>query len=144
MGDSGSNLLGLLLGCVAVEGAVKTQAVLALVFPLLVLAVPFLDTTFVVLKRLKYRRAPWRADANHFHHRLNRVGFGQRRAVAILYGWTLALAAFAVRAAVHPLLRRSREPRRRMERGRRGRPGPAAGSQHLRHLPAGDPQAQPG
>jgi len=50
----------------------------------------------VVLKRLKYRRAPWRADANHFHHRLTRVGFGQRRTVAILYGWTLALAAFAV------------------------------------------------
>ena len=37
MGDAGSNLLGLLLGCVAVEGAVKTQVVLALVFPLLVL-----------------------------------------------------------------------------------------------------------
>jgi UDP-GlcNAc:undecaprenyl-phosphate GlcNAc-1-phosphate transferase len=52
MGDCGSNLLGLLLGCIAVEGAVKTQAVLALVFPLLVLAVPFLDTTFVVLKRM--------------------------------------------------------------------------------------------
>ena len=40
MGDTGSNLLGLLLGCVAVEGAVKTQAVLALIFPLVILAVP--------------------------------------------------------------------------------------------------------
>ena len=70
MGDCGSNLLGLLLGCIAVEGAVKTQAVLALLFPLVVLAVPFLDTTFVVLKRMKYRRPIYRADANHFHHRL--------------------------------------------------------------------------
>lgn len=96
MGDCGSNLLGLLLGCVMVEGAVKTQAVLALVFPLVVLAVPFLDTTFVVLKRLKYRRPIYAADANHFHHRFSRIGFSQRRTVLYLYAWTVCLAGFAV------------------------------------------------
>jgi UDP-GlcNAc:undecaprenyl-phosphate GlcNAc-1-phosphate transferase len=96
MGDCGANLLGLLLGCVAVEGAVKTQAVLALVFPLVVLAVPFLDTTFVVLKRMKYRRPVYQADANHFHHRFSRIGFSQRRTVVYLYAWTLLLGGFAV------------------------------------------------
>jgi UDP-GlcNAc:undecaprenyl-phosphate GlcNAc-1-phosphate transferase len=96
MGDCGANLLGLLLGCVAVEGAVKTQAVLALVFPLMVLAVPFLDTTFVVLKRMKYRRPVYVADANHFHHRFSRIGFSQRRTVVYLYAWTLMLGGFAV------------------------------------------------
>ena len=96
MGDCGSNLLGLLLGCVAVEGAVKTQAVLALVFPLLVLAVPFLDTTFVVLKRMKYRRPVYVADQNHFHHRLSRIGFSQRRTVLYLYAWTVCVGAFAL------------------------------------------------
>ncbi len=96
MGDCGSNLLGLLLGCIAVEGAVKTQAVLALLFPLVVLAVPFLDTTFVVLKRMKYRRPIYRADANHFHHRLSRIGFSQRRTVLYLYVWTILLGGFAV------------------------------------------------
>jgi UDP-GlcNAc:undecaprenyl-phosphate GlcNAc-1-phosphate transferase len=96
MGDCGSNLLGLLLGCVAIEGAVKTQAVLALVFPLVVLAVPFLDTTFVVLKRLKYGRPVYVADQNHFHHRFARIGFSQRRTVLYLYAWTLSVAAFAV------------------------------------------------
>jgi UDP-GlcNAc:undecaprenyl-phosphate GlcNAc-1-phosphate transferase len=96
MGDCGSNLLGLLLGCIAVEGAVKTQAVLALLFPLVVLAVPFLDTTFVVLKRMKYRRPIYRADANHFHHRLSRIGFSQRRTVLYLYAWTILLGGLAV------------------------------------------------
>jgi UDP-GlcNAc:undecaprenyl-phosphate GlcNAc-1-phosphate transferase len=96
MGDCGSNVLGLLLGCIAVEGAVKTQAGLALVFPLVVLAVPFVDTTFVVLKRLKYRRKPWLADANHFHHRFSRIGFSQRRTVLYLYAWTLLLGGLAV------------------------------------------------
>src|SRR4051812_4441252 len=96
MGDSGSNLLGYLLGVVAVEGAVKTQAVLALILPLVVLAVPFLDTTFVVLKRMKYGRPVYEADANHFHHRFSRIGFSQRRTVLYLYGWTLLLGGAAV------------------------------------------------
>ena len=56
MGDTGSNLLGYLLGVVAVIGSIKTNAVVALAVPLLVLAVPFLDTGFVVAKRLKYRQ----------------------------------------------------------------------------------------
>ncbi len=96
MGDCGSNLLGLLLACVAVEGTVKTQAVLALVLPLIVLAVPFLDTTFVVLKRLKYRRPVYQADREHFHHRMDRIGFSTRRTVLYLYAWTMMLAGLAL------------------------------------------------
>ena len=96
MGDSGANLLGYLLGVVAVLGSLKTNVVVALAVPLVILAVPFLDTGFVVAKRLKYRRKPWSADANHFHHRMARIGFSQRKTVAYLYGWTLMLAGVAV------------------------------------------------
>jgi UDP-GlcNAc:undecaprenyl-phosphate GlcNAc-1-phosphate transferase len=96
MGDSGSNLLGYLLGVVAVVGSLKTTATLALVVPLLILAVPFLDTSFVIAKRLKYGRAPWSADANHFHHRMTRIGFSPKKTVAYLYGWTLMLAGVAI------------------------------------------------
>ncbi len=96
MGDCGANLLGYLLGVVAVVGSIKTGAVVTLVVPLILLAVPFLDTGFVVAKRLKYRRKPWSADANHFHHRMARMGYSQRRTVAYLYGWTLMLAGVAV------------------------------------------------
>ncbi len=96
MGDSGANLLGYLLGVVAVIGSIKTNAVVALAVPLLILAVPFLDTSFVVAKRLKYHRAPWSADANHFHHRMSRIGFSTRKTVAYLYGWTLMLAGVAI------------------------------------------------
>ena len=96
MGDAGSNLLGLLLGSVAALGTVKTGAFIALFLPLLVLAVPFLDTTFVVLKRMKYRRPVYHADANHFHHRFSRIGFSQRRTVLYLYAWTLMLGGVAV------------------------------------------------
>jgi UDP-GlcNAc:undecaprenyl-phosphate/decaprenyl-phosphate GlcNAc-1-phosphate transferase len=96
MGDCGSNLLGLLLGAVIVEGSLKTNALIALVVPLVVLAVPFLDTGFVVMKRIKYRRPVYRGDSNHFHHRFHRIGFSQRRTVLYLYAWTVTMAGLAV------------------------------------------------
>jgi UDP-GlcNAc:undecaprenyl-phosphate GlcNAc-1-phosphate transferase len=96
MGDAGSNLLGLLLACVAIQGVLKTAAVVALFFPLVILAVPALDATFVVAKRIKYGRPVYSADRWHFHHRFANIGFSQRRTVLYLYGWTLSLAALAL------------------------------------------------
>jgi UDP-GlcNAc:undecaprenyl-phosphate GlcNAc-1-phosphate transferase len=96
MGDTGSNLLGYLLATASVQGALKTNAVIALAFPLVVLAVPILDTGFVVAKRLKYRQPIDQADSWHFHHRMANIGFSQRRTVAYLYGWTLVMAGLAL------------------------------------------------
>jgi UDP-GlcNAc:undecaprenyl-phosphate/decaprenyl-phosphate GlcNAc-1-phosphate transferase len=96
MGDTGSNLLGFLLATIAVQGSLKTNAALALALPLIVLAVPILDTGFVVAKRLKYRRPIYRADQAHFHHRMARIGMSPRQTIAILYGWTLILAGLAL------------------------------------------------
>jgi UDP-GlcNAc:undecaprenyl-phosphate GlcNAc-1-phosphate transferase len=99
MGDSGAMLLGFVLAAISVQGLLKTAATVALAFPLLVLAVPILDTSFVVLKRLKYRRPITEADASHLHHRFMNIGFTQRRAVLTMYVWcaTLAGAALATR-----------------------------------------------
>ena len=96
MGDCGSNLLGLLMGVVCVDAAVKTEVVVSFVLPLILLAVPFLDTTFVVLKRLKYQQPVYRADSEHFHHRLARIGFSRRKTLAYMYAWTLMLAGLAL------------------------------------------------
>jgi UDP-GlcNAc:undecaprenyl-phosphate GlcNAc-1-phosphate transferase len=96
MGDTGSNLLGYLLATASVQGALKTNAVIALAFPLIVLAVPILDTGFVVAKRLKYRQPIYQADSWHFHHRMANKGFSQRRTVAYLYAWTIVMSALAL------------------------------------------------
>ncbi len=96
MGDTGSNLLGYLLAMVALQGALKTNAVVALFFPLIILAVPILDTGFVVAKRVKHRTPIYRADRWHFHHRMANIGFSQRRTLAYLYGWTAVMAAMAL------------------------------------------------
>ena len=96
MGDIGSNLLGYLLATVAVLGALKTNAVVALFFPLIVLAVPILDGGFVIAKRLKYGRPVYEADRSHSHHRMANIGFSQRRTLLYLYGWALVLAGLAL------------------------------------------------
>jgi UDP-GlcNAc:undecaprenyl-phosphate GlcNAc-1-phosphate transferase len=49
-----------------------------------------------VLKRLKYRRPVYEADREHFHHRMDRIGFSTRRTVLYLYAWTLMLAGLAI------------------------------------------------
>jgi UDP-GlcNAc:undecaprenyl-phosphate/decaprenyl-phosphate GlcNAc-1-phosphate transferase len=96
LGDSGSNLLGYLLGTIVIQGALKTNALVGLAFPLVVLAVPILDSSFVIAKRIKYRRPVYQADRWHFHHRFANIGFSPRRTTLYLYGWTLVLAALAL------------------------------------------------
>jgi UDP-GlcNAc:undecaprenyl-phosphate GlcNAc-1-phosphate transferase len=96
MGDSGALLLGFLLATLAVEGLVKTAALATLVLPLIVLAIPIIDTSFVVAKRMKYRQPLYEADRTHLHHRFVNIGFSQRRAVAYMYLWCGLLAAAAL------------------------------------------------
>ncbi len=96
MGDSGSLLLGFVLATVAVQGLLKTAATVALFFPLLVLAIPIVDTSFVVAKRLKYGQPVVSADRWHLHHRFLDIGYSQRRATLTLYCWCAVLAGAAL------------------------------------------------
>ena len=96
MGDSGALLLGFLLAAVSVEGLVKTAALATLVLPLLVLAIPIIDTSFVVAKRVKHGRPLYAADRTHLHHRFLNIGFSQPRAVTYMYAWCAILAAAAL------------------------------------------------
>jgi UDP-GlcNAc:undecaprenyl-phosphate/decaprenyl-phosphate GlcNAc-1-phosphate transferase len=95
MGDSGALLLGYVLAAVSVQGLLKTAATVALFFPLLVLAVPIVDTTFVVVRRLKHGQKIFEGDQAHLHHRFLRRGFSQPRAALTIWGWCLSLAAAA-------------------------------------------------
>jgi UDP-GlcNAc:undecaprenyl-phosphate GlcNAc-1-phosphate transferase len=96
MGDSGAMLLGFILATLSVQGLLKTAATVALFFPLLVLAIPIVDTSFVLAKRLKYRRPLYEADRTHLHHRFANIGFSQRRAALYMYAWCAILAGAAL------------------------------------------------
>ncbi|MDX6511505.1 MAG: UDP-GlcNAc:undecaprenyl-phosphate/decaprenyl-phosphate GlcNAc-phosphate transferase [Gaiellaceae bacterium] len=99
MGDSGALLLGFLLATISIQSLLKTAAIASLFFPLIVLAVPILDTSFVVAKRIRAGKPVYVADLTHLHHRFLDIGFSQRRAVTYIYIWcgTLAAAALATR-----------------------------------------------
>src|ERR671926_1939297 len=99
MGDSGALLLGFTLAGISVEGLLKTASLFSLFLPLAVLAVPIVDTSFVVAKRIKHRQPIYERDTSHLHHRFLAIGFTQRRAVLTIYCWcaTLAAAALATR-----------------------------------------------
>ena len=141
MGDSGALLLGFTLAAVSVQGLSKTAALAALVLPLLVLAIPLIDTSFVVAKRIKHGRPVYLADRTHLHHRFENIGFSQRRSVIYLYAWcvTLALAAIATRF-VHPHPKGDWDPGRGRDR-RRNRTARDR-CLDLRRLPARDREAR--
>jgi UDP-GlcNAc:undecaprenyl-phosphate GlcNAc-1-phosphate transferase len=103
MGDSGALLLGYTLAAISVQGLLKTAATVALFFPLLVLAVPIVDTTFVVARRLKHGERVFAADQAHLHHRFLRRGFSQTRATLTIWAWCLSLAVAALATRFLPV-----------------------------------------
>jgi UDP-GlcNAc:undecaprenyl-phosphate/decaprenyl-phosphate GlcNAc-1-phosphate transferase len=96
MGDSGSMFLGFVLAGVAINGVMKSAAAVAVFGPLLILLVPILDTSFVVLKRLKHGRPVYGADKSHFHHRFATIGWSQRRTVLAMYAWCALMSVTAI------------------------------------------------
>ncbi|MFP4234331.1 MAG: glycosyltransferase family 4 protein [Nitriliruptoraceae bacterium] len=110
MGDTGSQLLGLLLGVAMVSHVGRTAAPtstdfvgsIPLLVPVLVMAVPFLDTAFAVLRRLIARRPVTAGDRGHLHHLLLAFGHSHRRAVLILYYWSAVVAVASVGPSLLP------------------------------------------
>jgi UDP-GlcNAc:undecaprenyl-phosphate GlcNAc-1-phosphate transferase len=96
MGDSGALCLGFILAAVSIQGLFKTASTVVLLLPLLVLAVPIIDTSFVVARRLKHNRPIYTADRSHLHHRFMNIGFSQRRAAVTMWLWCASLAGAAL------------------------------------------------
>jgi UDP-GlcNAc:undecaprenyl-phosphate GlcNAc-1-phosphate transferase len=96
MGDSGALCLGFILASASIQGLLKTASTVVLLFPLLVLAVPIIDTSFVVARRLKHNRPIYAADRGHLHHRFLNIGFSQRRAAVTMWLWCASLAGAAL------------------------------------------------
>ena len=92
MGDSGSMLLGLVVGIISVVGVARMESFVIMLVPLAVAGVPVLDTISAIVRRLRGHQPLGQADMNHLHHRLMRTGLGQKRSVAVLWLCTAVLA----------------------------------------------------
>ena len=96
LGDSGSLLIGFLLGCYSVIWSQKTTTVLGMAAPLMALAVPLFDTGLSIARRFLRLRPIFGADRGHIHHRLLELGFSPRRVALVLYGFAGLASIFAV------------------------------------------------
>ena len=114
MGDSGAMFLGLLISASAITltGQVDASAInedsggnalLPLLLPFSILAIPLLDFMMAIIRRVKAGRSPFDADREHLHHRIMRLGLTQQRATVILYLWTAMFALPTVIAAFAPV-----------------------------------------
>ena len=96
LGDSGSLFVGFALAAIAVRGSMKSSAAIAVVAPLLALAVPLVDAAIAILRRLISGRRLFEADGDHIHHRMIRKGFTPRGAVVALYGVAAVFGALSL------------------------------------------------
>ncbi|MGH9720031.1 MAG: MraY family glycosyltransferase [Bryobacteraceae bacterium] len=100
LGDSGSLLIGFLLGCYGVLWSHKSATLLAMTAPLMVLAIPILDTCLSIARRF-LRHAPiFGADRGHIHHRLLDRGLTPRRVALLMYAVCGVMAAFSILQSV--------------------------------------------
>jgi UDP-GlcNAc:undecaprenyl-phosphate GlcNAc-1-phosphate transferase len=105
MGDAGAMFLGLLLAATTITVGGRTADQFSgqtyfffapMLIPIVILAVPLVDTAFSLLRRAVRRQSVSTADREHLHHRLMRLGHGPRRSVAILWLWTALASAAAL------------------------------------------------
>ena len=101
LGDSGSMLIGFLLGCFGVVWAQKSATLVSMTVPLLAVSIPLLDVSLTILRRFLRNQPIFSADRGHIHHRLLDRGLAPSRAVLVLYLVCAAAAAFAL-LLTHP------------------------------------------
>ncbi len=85
MGDAGSQLLGFTIGVLSIRATQSGSSEISAAIPILLLAVPILDTLSVIVQRLGEGRSPFSADKNHIHHKLLALGFDHHEAVMVIY-----------------------------------------------------------
>jgi len=84
MGDTGSQLLGFLAMCLSIWISQTVQS-LSVMLPIVLLGFPFIDTLIVMVERISHGESPFKADKNHLHHKLMRLGLYHTEAVVAVY-----------------------------------------------------------
>jgi UDP-GlcNAc:undecaprenyl-phosphate/decaprenyl-phosphate GlcNAc-1-phosphate transferase len=97
MGDAGSQLLGFAVGALSLRATQGGYGAVSAATPILLLALPILDTLSVMVQRMGEGRSPFSADKNHIHHKLLALGFDHHEAVMVIYVVQGALLLLAYR-----------------------------------------------
>ena len=101
LGDSGSLLIGLLIGIVGVQGSLKEGATISILFPILAMGLPITDTAMAIFRRWVRNLPLSSADRRHVHHLLIGLGLGPRQAAALLYCFSAGLCGVVLLGVVY-------------------------------------------
>jgi UDP-GlcNAc:undecaprenyl-phosphate/decaprenyl-phosphate GlcNAc-1-phosphate transferase len=85
LGDSGSLLIGLLIGVIGVEGSMEGPSAISILFPILAMGLPISDTAMAIFRRWVRNLPLSAADRRHVHHLLIGLGLDPRQAALLLY-----------------------------------------------------------
>lgn len=99
LGDTGSNFLGYTLSIISILGMAKTYTAIVIIAPLIVFALPLLDTTLAIIRRIiktKSLKGVFKADKEHLHHKIMKRGYSQKQAVLMLYALSATFGMFAI------------------------------------------------
>ncbi|HSU15202.1 MraY family glycosyltransferase [Longimicrobium sp.] len=102
LGDSGSLFVGFMLAVLSVHGATKSTTAVLTVIPLLVLALPLIDTLLAIVRRWLRGKPIFGADERHVHHRLVAIGLTHTRAAVLMFTAAAGLAMLALLIAFAP------------------------------------------
>jgi len=100
MGDGGALGIGFLLGAITVIGTLKTTAVLSIMIPIIVVALPVLDVSLAMFRRYRRKSGMMEPDREHLHHKLMALGWTGREVVLLVYVLTLILSVVAIFLAI--------------------------------------------
>ncbi|PTG85180.1 glycosyltransferase family 4 protein [Staphylococcus chromogenes] len=95
LGDSGALLLGFIIGFLSLLGF-KNITFISLFFPIVILAVPFIDTLFAMIRRVKRGQHIIQADKSHLHHKLLDLGYTHRQTVILIYAMAIMFSVVSV------------------------------------------------
>jgi len=102
LGDSGSLLIGFMLGCFGALWSEKSVTLVALTVPLLAVSIPLIDVALSILRRFLRNKPIFQADRGHIHHRLLDLGLSPKKAVLTIYGvCTLVATLSLIASALH-------------------------------------------
>ena len=83
-GEAGSAFMGFMIAVISLLGY-KSTFVTSLLVPILILAVPIIDTLFAIIRRKLRGRPIFEADKEHLHHQFLKITHSQRRTVLVIY-----------------------------------------------------------
>lgn len=86
MGDTGSLFLGYMISVIAVTGLFKNVALFSLLVPIIILAIPILDTLFAIIRRIIHKKPISAPDKSHLHHCILKLGYTHKQTVILIYG----------------------------------------------------------